>query len=36
MNRLDSYQQQIANTGKQVGMLNADVAGATGMAYLSL
>jgi len=37
MNRLDSYQQQISNTGKQLGMFDGGVvAGTTDMAYLSL
>jgi len=37
MNRLNSYQQQTSNTGKQFGMFDSgSAAGATDMAYLSL
>jgi hypothetical protein len=37
MNRSVSYQQQISNTDKQLGMFDGGfAAGATGMAYLSL
>lgn len=36
MNRLDSYQQQISNTGKQLGMFDDGfAASATDMVYLS-